>query len=368
MIFSYQQLQIEELIQWIIEDHDLEALEELHTRRTPFLWRVDPPLRLAEYLERLRVSAQRKYGEIPSSLAYDLTMDKFFNSPRLHRDASKGDENASHTDCLNYYQACLKKMRQALAENPDLDPYDREMLAARVLQKFVLGHFYLSLKEALRRGSPFSSRYTWRVNGGALDLYFPRWINGRKRREWLEENMEDVDPHCLGERERIQSLINERLEQGRFESIENEGTLKDCWQAVAAHKATPANGPTRLALEIAAEKAERIDRLRPSIRNLGAARLKSLILKIFDGLEEGCYQASSLAEDYQLDEASFSRFAGSRWKDKKRNECKVPDLWANLAGVVAGRLEFREIALAAGVWQRIEHIAAGGGKEARRGA
>ena len=94
-----------------------------------------------------------------------------------------------------------------------------------------------------------------------------------------------------------------------------------------------------------------------AIRALGKSRLKQLILRIFDELNEEAYEEKRLADAFGLSRATFSRFAGSRWKSHSSGQ--IPDLWANTAQTLAGHGRFVEAAEEAGVWDEVQKIVTG---------
>ena len=86
---------------------------------------------------------------------------------------------------------------------------------------------------------------------------------------------------------------------------------------------------------IAEEKTIHVKQQRPTIRALGKPKLKKLILQIFE--------ANRL-------KATFSRFAGSRWR---QSESGVPDLWRNTAQVLKDHPIFRQVAQEMGLWDQV---------------
>jgi hypothetical protein len=109
-----------------------------------------------------------------------------------------------------------------------------------------------------------------------------------------------------------------------------------------------------LARAVADEKVNNIDHQRPKIQELGPKRLKRLILRAFQDLHDGCYQEKRLAERFRRSRPTVSRFAGSRWRT--RPDAPPPDLWVNVAEVLAANDDFVEAAKAVGVWPRVQDV------------
>ena len=68
------------------------------------------------------------------------------------------------------------------------------------------------------------------------------------------------------------------------------------------------------------------------------------------------YEEKRLADAFGISRATFTRFAGSRWKMDA--DGRVPDLWANTAQTLAAHAPFMEAAEEAGVWNNVELILA----------
>jgi len=112
-----------------------------------------------------------------------------------------------------------------------------------------------------------------------------------------------------------------------------------------------------LAKAVADEKAENIDFQRPAIQNLGVDKLRGLIHRIFESIAEGNLSAQTLAKRFGLSDATFSRFASTRWSHGQNLRfSNVPDLWSNTAQVLASNPDFVETAGRAGVLATISQI------------
>lgn len=350
---SLRSLGLAELVGRIAELDDRRALRELHDHRTAFRLGSGPAMVLGEFLAALLVTrwASRLAGGDEAILdgAYDITVDKFTHLP------TPGDPVKSPgPDCRHYYADFLRRVDTAMdSQTQPIDDLGKERLAAVILQRVVMLHFRLSCLEARRRRDRARTRYAWHVNGGVLYLWMPASVSGAKRRSWLERNVGPADPTCPGERARVQAIIDKQLGTAAHVPICD-------WDAASPNAKRPEEslieaevGVMGLARAVAAEKAERIDEQRPSVAALGRGGLKQLILRVFEDLADGQYEEKQLAEDFGLSRPTFSRFAGSRWRGTGD---RIPDLWANVARVLAGHRDFVEAARKAGVWPSVRRV------------
>jgi len=197
-----------------------------------------------------------------------------------------------------------------------------EAAAACILQRTIQCHVRFSCKEARRYCNPLRSRFAWRFRGGTVHVWIPTSLGGKRRRRWLEENIPNPDPSRPGERRRVQSIIDDRLGVPRVVALSSDPSLDS-----ARRGDDPAEmlwldddlGPIELGEVVAEEKAQRINRLRPSIQALGPAKLKQLIVHIFRRLANDEYDQKELAAVYPVKEPSLSRFAGKNWDDVSRS-------------------------------------------------
>jgi hypothetical protein len=297
--------------------------------------------------------------------AYDLTVAKFSRFP-LAAVPPGGQVDPGGPDCRRYFGAYLRYLEQEAGGLAWYATVKGEESAADILQRFVVRHFHLSLREARR--SVGGTRYVWQRPEGEVTLIMPRWLAGAERRRWLEGNVEDVDLSQPHERSRIQSLIDERLASDA-DAVAESWTRHE--QAHPPDDASPLLSLTTdgLAKVVAQEKGDAIDRQRPAIQALGAAKLQAMITRVFDDLSDGELRDTDVANEYGLAKATFSRFAGSQWSRTNGNGGRcVPDLWANTAQILASDGVFMEAARAAGVWERvISVVRANVAREAKEG-
>lgn len=356
----YDHLSLVELAERIVAS-DRAALRELHDARPLFRLENGEPLLLAGFIERLtdtlwaRNLAGGDAGLLES--ACDLTVDKYVLIPK---DPPGAPRRGRHVpDCRRAFRSFLRVMNELTADKRAGTPIQSEILAARILQRRVVYAFRLSCLDARRAANRGRSRYAWRVNGRVIYVWMPRAIQNLRRRAWLEENIAEVDPFRPGERYRVQGVIDERLGIAGHVSI--EGSADD----LASRRAYDSPVHTLIEEEVSAhglanavaeEKAANIDSQRRAIRILGRLRLKQLILRIFDNLAQEAYEEKRLAEAFGISRATFTRFAGSRWKMDA--DGRIPDLWANTAQTLAAHAPLMEAAEEAGVWDNVELILA----------
>ena len=360
---NYGQMPLLDLVTSIVGDGDADALRELHDHRALFRSQDGRSVRLVEYVALLRENPLARrwcgYDDIVLDQAANLTVDKFRNLPTAS--ASGQDTPWQGPDCRYYLRAFVDYATARFKLEPPVSAVDAEIAAAEMLRTLVNRHFHLSCLESRRRAQRLVRRYLWRIDGRALYLWLPVEMPGGRCRRWLEAHIPDVEPRRPGEQERVQAAIDRLLGHPRFVSV---GTAHRTANAIAV-EADPVGAMIAeeisvggLARTIADEKAEGIEGQRPAIRQLGEERLRQLIQEIFDGLVRGDYQADRIAGRFGLSEATFSRFAGSRWRGDgaETAPASVPDLWRNTAQALATNPDFVAAAKAAGVWKRVTDV------------
>jgi hypothetical protein len=356
----YRRLPLVELIKSIVEKSDRKALEEFHNNRTVFCYRKGDHLCFIDYLNKLRESEIRKAGASPNFLeitdkAFNMTVDKFSNLPGQSKSSAlQGEKNnrlveQKGSNCCSYFKAFVEYTNESFRTKPPNGELDQEDRASKIMQGLVRRHFYLSLREAKRNSNPFWSRYYWNLNNRNICVWLPVSLRGRKRREWLEKNIDTPDPKRSGECQRIQEIINQKLVRERFVPINEAIAIEN--------NENPSPWPCRketfgisLSKVIAEEKAMNIQQQRPSIRALGETKLKKMILKIFENISYDDYKDGKIAKDFGITKASFCRFAGSRWQQTKSS---IPDLWRNTAQTLKDHPSFRQVAKEMGFWDQV---------------
>lgn len=357
---------IEALIEVLCTDVHDPAINELLDHRTPFVWNGSDVLiglhHLITYcIERCATLPPRHRTEILDA-ARDLTLDKFTNLPpetlpKKHCETASvgtddllGEEEDIHwpkTDRRKYYKALANAVLADQEVTCAPNSIERESAVCAVFQRFVLRHIGLSLKEATRKSrNPFESRYAWNIPGkGSITVYLPKYLNGPQRSAWLRENVDDPCPGRRGERERVQSIIDERLAIPCFVS-DPEIELGCTASAMPNPQDLAArSGYPDLARYFAEEKATCIDALKPSIRKCGADGVRSLVMARMQSLATDQKSDAALAREAGVSKAAYSRFAGSNWNSA------IPDLWRNVAQEISRDPILREMAERAGVYR-----------------
>jgi hypothetical protein len=359
---DYRFLPLIKLIEKIVDNNDWQALAEFHNNRTLFYFNSRIPLLFINCLNELRKNtvkkqwSRRNASEI-ADMAYDLTLAKFVNLPDLAEPQSANDINEKKmkhkgADCRYYFSAYLKYLKKLIEKEQPSGKIEEELLAAKAMQAFVRRHFYFSCLEAKRKSNPFWSRYYWKVKGVKICVRLPVVLKGRKRQVWLKKNIHDPDPSKPNERRRIQSIIDRKLMKERFipinEAIHNPTEDKHALRHDLYE-------PIEISIPkiVADEKAMNIQKQRRSIRVLGQEKLKQLILRVFQDISHDDYNDGKIARYFGLSKATFSRFAGSRWKASNK---RIPDLWLNTAQVLSTHPDFKEAAKQAGVWEQVEIV------------
>ncbi|GMW03601.1 MAG: hypothetical protein AMXMBFR84_47350 [Candidatus Hydrogenedentota bacterium] len=356
----------EALIGVLCTDVNDRAINELLDHRTPFVWKGSEVFiglyhLVANGIERCASLSPRHRTEILDA-ARDLTLDKFTNLPpealpeKFRKSAPvgtedlQGEEEAIHwpkTDRRKYYKALANAVLADQEVNRAQNSLERESAVCAVFQRFVLRHIGLSLQEATRKSrNPFESRYAWNIPGkGTITVYLPKYLSGPQRPAWLRENVEDPCPGRRGERERVQSIIDERLAIPCFVS-DPEIELGCTASAMPNPRDLAArSGYPDLARYFAEEKATCIDALKPSIRKCGADGVRSLVMARMQGLATDQKNDAALAREAGVSKAAYSRFAGSKWNSA------MPDLWRNVAREISRDPILREMAERAGVYR-----------------
>jgi hypothetical protein len=178
---------------------------------------------------------------------------------------------------------------------------------------------------------------------------------GRQRRVWLEANVPAPSVSGNGEKQQVQALIDGHF--GMLETVAfNECIHTACHngetQSAIDHLIEHETAEHGLAEFVAREKSVRLKEQRSAIRRLGRSRLVALIHRVFDAVMTGYIDDHTIAAEFGLSPATFSRFAGSHWTPGDGRS--VPDLWRNTATVVACIPSFRDSAKAAGLWRRVQ--------------
>lgn len=342
---DYKTLSLIELVRLIVEKSDALALIEFHSNRALFRYGDFQPLRFLDYLNHLKkdILIMAEPFLIPHEIAeaaYDKTLDKFHNFPETDEVAKtvgcKKRKNKG-VDCRLYFIAFLDHISKTFEENPPEGKIDEEIKASHDLQNLVRRHFYYSALDAKRAANPFISRYNWRLKNFTMTLYFPKSLNGQKRRQWLEEMIKNPDKLNPEDKEKVQEIIDNFLNYEFLFTLDggnqSETADPDCCMPDEKFEIP-------LPQAVANRKVERISNQRRSIQALGEEKLRHMILRIFNDIYCDKYEEGKIAQEFGLSKATFSRFAGGSWSD---SESRIPDLWRNTARVLSKLPTFNNI-------------------------
>jgi len=345
----------------IAEKQDSQALYEFHGRPL-FCDGNERGLTCSEYISFFRVKTFNYKGmdikalEI-ADIAYDLTIDKFsnlFSETKLHILTGKKDDQQmkqTGSNCCFYFKAYLDHVQTTFKEKPPKSELESECRAVALMHGLVKMQFFRSRLEAERKVSRSWSRYCWEQKQKKINIWLPISLKGNERKKWLEKNIINPDPLRPNERKRIQTIINKHFFRGYHFSFNDNIAPQTDHNDMGPGGFKNIKG-LALAFVVAEEKALNLEKQRPGIKNLGSLKLKKIIVQIFNEIRDGCYRDSKIAKKYGLSKSTFSRFAGSHWRDSKSNS--IPDLWMNTAQVLATHRAFKELARNSGVWEKVK--------------
>ena len=364
------------LMRRIVEDSDTLALRIFHDTRTLF-YSKQKWVRLAEFVKALRDSRIRGQGEDKTGIiymsnvtdeAYDLTLAKFRNIPsKNHQKLTSRDDKFDANgftwgvDCRLYFRQLLKNIDNDLSQTPAISEADVEGKVSKLATRFVIRHFYFSMRECKRRDTT-SIRYAWEVGGRIITLFYPSHLSAKQFQKWLEANITDVNPDDPREKSRIQKIIDQKYPCGVTvldddpENSEELGIWDKSWLEIKQGN----QFSDRLSVHVAAEKSENLEKLRPAIKIIGKKAVYNLVNRIFTDIADEQYNLSEVARNFNLSKATLSRFAGSDWrKDKDMDqisEADIPDLWINTARVLAENTALMETVKNTGFADVIDYI------------
>ena len=357
---DYGQMPLLRLESRIANSGDKQALKELHDNRLINHHDHKCSFHPAEYIEMLKNSKTASqwcgYENLVLEEAYNRTIDKFSNMP-----AQTDDEQpkAQGSDCRRYFAACWIYTTNLFKEKPPANAIQAEITSSEMLRRMIDRQFYLSCREARRKEYKFARRYPWRLSEGDLYLWLPYEIPRKCCRQWLEDNIGEVDPLRYGEKTRVQGIIDGLLLKRKIfllsELHRPEEILPPSPDPLSSmmEEQVTVDG---LAEVVAEEKAENIKQQKRTIQLLGKEKLKELIHAIFNALARGEYVENRIAASYGLSPATFSRFAGAHWNKTYDDISSVPALWSNVAHTLAGHSKFVMVAEKAGVLKRVHKI------------
>ncbi len=355
-----------DLISLIVHDSSVEAKEELVCYRKLFLFEGQGYVLLPDYLVAMwrdRAEKVRRGPTLLWDLARDMTLDKFTALPGidgedvLQKASDEETDSVSKADCRLYYDALLNGLESNEEFRVASGTLAQDHVVAVQFQKLVNYHFHMSYLEALRKRNPFVSRYNWCLDGrGTITVFMPKYL--KQRRAWLDKHVDNPDPDRLGERERIQNIINEKLAIPRFVPIDTQREVGRCSGFPAPDVEADRKMRPSFVAFLAREKALSADLQRPGIQKLGFEKIERLVHIAVPNLVTHERTDRDIANEFGLTPTVASHFFGSQWyKNKKTKRIVIPDLWRNAAELLRQVEAFRDIAAQAGVLKAAMNVA-----------
>ena len=350
------------LARMIVDDSDFTALKVLLETRRLFRLKKEGPFLLPEFLLKLRnnLALASEHVNDPYELAdcaYDLTLAKFWNLPKnpIKIDSGGGQpEFGIKTDCRNYYRQFLKEMQKKKNEGKIRTPGEEELIAGKVIKNLVYRAFLYSKLECMRR-TPFVVRYLWEIKGKRFYLWYPSYLTAKEFRGWLKENIGETVLAIPDAQKHIQGLIAANFNRGHLVPVDTPGDPQNYNQELesALSYVDPDDGPKfpyRLASAVAKEKGQKINKLRSGIAKMGRKTVEQMVLEIFSDLSVDDFNLTRTAKFYGISKPTLSRFAGSKWSEKNKDDkpVTIPDLWKNTARILSKNSDFMETVLTAG--------------------
>jgi len=332
----YASLSLVDLLQRIVA-RDEQALAEFHDHRRIYHIGEERLLFIPCVMRLLGQEEAHGWSRIETDTALTIILNSYVSLP----------EKDGGADCSKKYEAALA----ALESCPEQNLLLRGLALERILNCFLRKDVHRALREARRNGN--RTRYTWRVDGGVIRVLLPRTLTGSERAQWLSRNVPFPHANRVGERDRVQGIIDARLGNSMV-SIDQlpipdvQGSLP--WSALDR---VSEDG---IAESVADEKAANCVEQRPRIAALGPERVRALVLASFDAATDENVTAKEVARSFGLDTATYSRFAG-----RLKPGSPPADLWRNLAQLLAATPRFREACEQAGVWGAVDAVVTRGG-------
>lgn len=357
---EYCDLSIQKLIEKITLNHDQKVLNHLLSYRKVIQFegkRMIIPhyiqeLRKKEFYPYIKPWYNEEHLEEKLDLTYDRTIQKFcvLNS---------NSNNFEGPFCNRQYEVIYNKLDELGNSNQNYGQIQNEMNAEKIIKSTIIRHIKYSWLEVCRRTNRVYKRYRWELPSGTIELKKPLGIEAREFRKWLEKNIIDPKPELKNEKYRIQREIDgwfghsaevdyQELENKIFQ---NEKLILD------------GEYPEDFISLISTEKSESIDKLRPAVRALGKIKVKELVGKILIAIMNDENNDNSIAKEYKLSKATYSRFAGRKWEEGPI--INIPDLWANIASIVVRDPVVMELAISLGLKSVIQAIMEVNGKVKR---
>lgn len=269
--------------------------------------------------------------------ALDEVIDRFSQVP-------EGDQR--QVDCRKQYAAILN----AISHVPEAeDSLADDCAVARVIQRFVRGHCFLSLRGAKRRADGTRVRVAIRIGGRTHWVVFPREIPPRRRRQWVGEQRV---PHNVTTLE-VQQLIDRDFHQARVLSLAEALDAQDSdWlgSAVPLYAANQGLKSVGIKEAVANEKARSPEELPEALSMLSPQERYDLVYVAMEQRSEGRLCFASLPFTTGVSKSTLSRAVG------RSRRGKPSALDRNLARVIAGNADFRAMAKEMGLLEAVERV------------
>lgn len=315
---------------------------------------------LPEYLWNLKVrrfypfiSISNNEGKVDEKidLTYDRTLQKF---SILKPDSSTNKDGGPY--CDNQYKVLYRKINELISEGMLPNEIQTELEIEKLFKNMIIRHLKYSWLEVCRKTNYSYHRYRWELSDETIELMKPRWIKGNEFRKWLEKNIENTEAQRSPERELVQKQIYEWFDYSYDTSMDQESGLTNILDSnedpIKSVEEEIFRG--KFFKEIATEKSSNSHHLRPAIRILGKEKIYQLVYRILNSFGYDEISDANIANDFGLSKATYSRFAGRDWR--KGDSFEIPDLWKNIANVVASDPVFLEAAIDYGVKESIEFV------------
>ena len=335
---------------------DQAALAEFHNHRRLFDFNGSRKLLCIEYGECFcqGPTARRILGEntLLQEEAHVRFMDRFCNlRPTTAR---KSRRSRRGPDCRKNFAAIVRAVDAWHAKHRSADALELEATTARIAQERIAVHAWFACADALRTRNPTRSRFQARTPHGPVTVCMPRWLTGRRRREWIDQNTATADGGATCRSDDLQGLADARYGHSRITSLDDPealgmGPVFSSLDWLVEHEITTRG----IAAFIADEKAVSSE-LRPSIAALGPDGVRCLVLRLFEAIENGLYDNRAIAAEFDMSPASLSRFAPRRWRPDDQRP--IPPFFDNICQTLAAYAPFTEIARKAGVWKTVRRL------------
>jgi hypothetical protein len=346
-----------EVLRPIGEQGDSLALREFHNHRRLFVYNGSRKLLFMEYSECVcrGPTARRLLGEntLLQEEAQNQLVDRFCNlRPTTAR---RSGRSRCGPDCRKNFAAIVRAVDEWHAKHRSAGALELEATTARIAQERIAVHALFACRDALRTRNPTRSRFQAGTPYGPVTVCMPRWLTGRRRREWIDQNTAAPENEATYTSDDLQDLADARYGHSRITSLDDSEALgtepvSSSLDWLVEHEITTRG----IAAFIADEKAIRVSKMRPSIAALGPDGVRRLVLRLFEAIENGLYDNRAIAIEFGLSPASLSRFFPRRWQPDDHRP--IPPFYANLCQALAAYAPFTEIARKAGVWKTVRRL------------